>query len=107
MPYTELKDIGELEECIKNSDENMVVIYYGATWCRPCVNGSEVFSVVSDTEEYDKIKFHKVDIDIIEEAKEHQEIVSIPVTIVYRNGKDVNRVVGTNIGNIIELIDSN
>jgi thiol-disulfide isomerase/thioredoxin len=103
MPYTELAEHEELNECINNN--NSVIIYYGAAWCRSCVRGGPVFETVSNMEEYEKVVFHKVDIDKIPEAKESQEIISIPLIIGYLKGKEVTRSVGVTVEHLVEIVE--
>jgi thioredoxin 1 len=103
MPYTELAEHDELEECIKNNKS--VVIYYGAVWCRSCVKNSAIFETLATLEEYTNVKFYKVDIDKIPDAKESQEIVSIPLIIGYKSGKEVNRSVGVSTDTLVGIVE--
>jgi thiol-disulfide isomerase/thioredoxin len=103
MPYTELAEHEELKECI--NDNNSVIIYYGATWCRSCVTGAPIFETVSGMEEYQNVKFFKVDTDTIPESKESQEIVSIPLIIGYLKGKEVTRSVGVTVDHLVEIVE--
>tara|TARA_B110000908_G_scaffold167220_1_gene219778 strand:- start:6250 stop:6594 length:345 start_codon:yes stop_codon:yes gene_type:complete len=103
MPYTELAEHEELQECITRNAS--VIIYYSASWCRSCIQGTPIFNTISSMEEYEKAKFYKVDVDKIPDIKESQEIVSIPLIIGYSNGKEVARSVGISIDNIVEIAE--
>ena len=103
MPHTELAEHDELEECIKNNES--VIVYYGATWCKSCVTGSRIFEAIAQLEEYGGVNFYKVDIDKIPDAKDSQEIVSIPLIVGYCNGKEVARSVGVTTNSLVEIVE--
>lgn len=103
MPYTELAEHEELQECITSNES--VVVYYGATWCRSCTQGAPILDAVSNMEEYESVKFYKVDIDKISESKESQEIVSIPLIIGYVKGREIKRSVGISTDHLVEIVE--
>jgi thioredoxin 1 len=78
------------------------IVDYWAEWCEPC----KVLSKVLDglVNKYDGVKVGKVDItDQLELAKEYK-ISNIPCLIVFRDGKEVERVVGfKNAGSVEDL----
>ena len=103
MPYTELAEHEELQECITSNES--VVVYYGATWCRSCVQGAPILDAVSSMEEYQSVKFYKVDIDKVPESKDSQEIISIPLIVGYVKGKEIKRSVGISTDHLVEITE--
>jgi thioredoxin len=69
----------------------MIVDFY-ANWCGPCQMLKPVFKKVS--EEFKKIKFAKVNTEEEQELAEKCEIKSIPCLIIFRNGEEIERMVG-------------
>ncbi len=70
-----------------------VVVDFWAEWCGPCKMMSPVFEEVSKSFE-EKIKFAKVNVDQNEELSTRNEVMSIPCFIVYKDGKEVDRIIG-------------
>lgn len=73
--------------------EKLVVMDFFATWCGPCKMLTPIFESLSN-EMSDKVYFAKVDIDRSVEIAEEYKIVSIPTMIIFKNGKEVQRIVG-------------
>lgn len=77
---------------IRTSDK-LVVMDFFATWCGPCKMLTPIFESLSK-EMSDKVDFAKVDIDRSLEVAQEYEIVSVPTMIIFKNGKEVQRIVG-------------
>ncbi|MEW9079712.1 thioredoxin [Terrisporobacter glycolicus] len=77
---------------IRTSDK-LVVMDFFATWCGPCKMLAPIFESLSD-EMSDKVDFAKIDIDRSLEVVEEYKIVSVPTMIMFKNGKEVQRIVG-------------
>lgn len=73
--------------------EPKAAVKFSAPWCPPCSILEPIFEKVS--EDIKEVAFFKVDIDFCPEVAISQNIESIPVIILYRNGKEINRVLGT------------
>lgn len=70
-----------------------VAVDFWAAWCGPCRMLAPVFEELSA--EYDgKVKFCKVNIDEQGALASHYGVVSIPTVIVFKNGNEVQRIVG-------------
>ena len=79
------------EEEVLNSEKTVVIDFY-ADWCGPCkVYSPIVESIAAENED---IKVVKVDIDVAEDIAWKYQVVSIPTTVVIKNGQEVNRAVG-------------
>ena len=73
--------------------ESKVVVDFGALWCAPCQMFEPIFQEVAK-EMKDKAKFAKVNVDDNLELAQRFGVMSIPTTIFFRDGKQVDRVVG-------------
>ena len=75
------------------TSEKLVVMDFFATWCGPCKMLSPIFEDLS-REMSDKVDFAKIDIDRSLEIAQEYRIVSVPTMIIFKNGKEVQRIVG-------------
>jgi len=70
-----------------------VFVDFWAPWCGPCRMVGPVLEKLQ--EQYgEKIKIVKVDIDNYPELAETYKIQSIPNMVLFKNGKEVDRVIG-------------
>ncbi len=72
--------------------EGLTVIDFFAEWCMPCIMLSPVIDELS--EKLDKVKFAKVNIDDSKELAEKFSVMSVPTLIVFKDGEEVDRIVG-------------
>lgn len=77
---------------VENSKETTVVDFF-ATWCGPCKMLSTVFEEL-DQDMEDNAKFLKVDIDQSLELARRFEVSTVPTVIVFKDGKEAERLVG-------------
>lgn len=77
---------------LRTSDK-LVVMDFFATWCGPCKMLTPIFESLSK-EMSDKVDFAKLDIDRSLEIAQQYKIVSVPTTIIFKNGREVQRIVG-------------
>lgn len=82
----------EFEELVKNAKGKVVVDFF-ATWCGPCKMLAPVFEKVS--EGYTDVGFYKVDVDEAGELAQQFGVQSIPTLIVFENGEEIRRNVGS------------
>jgi thioredoxin 1 len=73
--------------------EDKVVVDFSAEWCGPCKIMAPIFEESSD-ELKDKAKFGKVDVDGNSELAQRFQVMSVPTTIFFRDGHQVDRVSG-------------
>jgi len=79
------------EEEVLNSDKTVLIDFY-ADWCGPCKMFSPVVEAVAT--ENEDIKVVKVNVDDAQDLAIQYQVMSIPTTVVIKEGKEVNRVVG-------------
>lgn len=77
---------------IRTSDK-LVVIDFFANWCGPCKMLTPIFESLSK-EMSDKVDFAKIDIDRSLEVAQQYKVVSVPTIILFKNGKELQRIVG-------------
>lgn len=71
-----------------------LVIDFWAPWCGPCRVLSPIVGEVSD-ELRGKVDFAKIDVEENGEAALEYGVMSIPTLIVFKDGHEVNRIVGS------------
>ena len=70
---------------------NSVIDFY-ADWCGPCKIISPIVEQLS--KEIKDVKFGKLDVDTENEVAQEYDVMSIPTLIFFKNGKQVERIVG-------------
>jgi len=76
----------------KEINQGIFVIDFWASWCGPCRAMAPVFESIS--EQMPKVKFAKVNVEECQQIARKYEISSIPCFIIFKNGKEVGRIVG-------------
>ena len=79
------------EEEVLNSDKTVLIDFY-ADWCGPCKMFAPVVEAVAA--ENEDVKVVKVNVDNAQDLAIKYQVMSIPTTVVIKNGQEVNRVVG-------------
>ena len=72
-----------------------VIVDFWASWCGPCKMMSPEFDAVSEDPEFaGKLKFVKISTEDFPNIASQNSITGIPCLILYKDGKEVNRLVG-------------
>lgn len=79
------------EEVLK--DDKLVVVDFWATWCGPCKMIAPLLEDIA-TEYSDTVKITKVDVDSNNTVAAKFGIMSIPSLIFFKNGEEIDRVIG-------------
>lgn len=78
----------------KNISKGVVIVDFWATWCRPCLMQAPIFEEAAK-EMKGKVSFLKIDVDKAKNIAAKYRISSIPTLIVFKDGKEVTRTMGT------------
>jgi thioredoxin 1 len=72
-----------------------VVVDFWAPWCKPCLNlAPTIEKLAADYE--GKIKVGKMNCDENQDIPGTQRIIAIPTVLIFKDGKEVDRLVGVN-----------
>jgi thioredoxin 1 len=73
-------------------EKGIVVVDFWATWCPPCRAQGPIVEELSL--ELKSVKFGKLDVDGAREIARRYNIRNIPTLIIFKDGKDVEHIVG-------------
>lgn len=91
-------------ESTLSSTEKPVIVDFWAEWCAPCRMYSPIFEKASEKLDSSAI-FAKVNVDECQELALKNSVMSIPTTIVFKNGMEATRRTGAmSLGEIANLI---
>ncbi|OGM11191.1 thioredoxin [Candidatus Woesebacteria bacterium RBG_16_39_8b] len=70
-----------------------VLVDFWAAWCGPCKMAEPVLEELSETYK-DKVAMVKVDVDSNQESTQKYGIMSIPTTVLFKEGVEIGRQIG-------------
>jgi len=79
------------EKEVLQSEKTVLVDFY-ADWCGPCKMLAPIIQEIAN--ENENIKVVKVNIDEAQDLAEKYDVMSIPTTVVIKNGQEIDRTVG-------------
>lgn len=72
-----------------------IIIDFWAAWCGPCKMLAPVFEELSSDSAFQgKLRFAKIDTEAYPDVASEQGITGIPCLIMYKNGEEVDRIIG-------------
>ncbi len=77
---------------IINNSHKLVVVDFFAEWCMPCLMVSPIIEELA--EEMKEVKFVKINSDDNQDLSKEYNISSIPCLIIFKEGKEVDRILG-------------
>jgi len=105
----EIKNLKELEDALKSSESNVVVIDCYTKWCGPCKRLSPKLEELQTqyTEAEKNVDIYKLDIEIEEVAMwvSMKEIQSIPTIFVIKDKKDKAKIEGADLEAIKKAVE--
>lgn len=84
----------EFDQVLSSSGDSLIVVDFFATWCGPCKMIAPLLDKFSN--EYNQVKFLKVDVDQLGDIAQKYSISSMPTLVFIKNGQEVERVIGAN-----------
>ena len=77
---------------IINNSHKLIVVDFFAEWCMPCLMVSPIIEELA--EEMKEVKFVKINSDDNQDLSKEYNIFSIPCLIIFKDGKEVDRILG-------------
>ncbi|NLA24958.1 MAG: thioredoxin [Bacteroidales bacterium] len=77
----------------KQIKSGIVIVDFYADWCRPCLAMAPIIEQIA-FETQGKLKFAKLNVDYAKDLSSKYNIRGIPCLIVFKNGKEQERIVG-------------
>ncbi len=77
---------------IINNSHKLIVVDFFAEWCMPCLMVSPIIEELA--EEMKEIKFVKINSDDNQDLSKEYNISTIPCLIIFKDGKEVDRILG-------------
>ena len=78
---------------VENETKKYVLVDFWAEWCGPCRMLAPIIDKVKDSLK-ESINVYKLDTDKLSDIAMANQISSIPCCILFKNGKEVHRVIG-------------
>ena len=91
----------EFDEIVKNGHK-LVVVDFFAEWCMPCVMIAPVIEELAEADSMKEVKFTKINIDDNKALAQKYNISSIPCLVIFKDGEEVDRIIGSQSQDIIE-----
>jgi len=89
----------EFNEIIGNGHK-LVLVDFFAEWCMPCLMLAPIIDELAT--KIKEVKFVKINVDDNQEISSKYSISSIPCLIIFKDGKEVERIVGAQDSDAIE-----
>jgi len=91
MATTNITDVNFEEQVIKN--KLPVLVDFWATWCGPCLMAAPILEELSEAYK-DKVLIMKLDVDANPATSSKYGVMSIPTTVLFKDGKEIGRHTG-------------
>ena len=99
MAKNPVEEISEKEftEVISNK---LALVDFFAEWCMPCVMMSPIIEELA--ERMKNVKFAKINVDENQALASKFKVMSIPTLIVFKEGREIDRIIGSQGADSIE-----
>lgn len=98
--YADMEISEEEFNKIINNSHKLVVVEFFAEWCMPCLMISPIIEDLAL--QMKEVKFVKINKEDNSELVSKYSVTSIPCLIVFKEGKEVERIIGTHSADVIE-----
>lgn len=86
------------------TSNKLVVVDFFATWCGPCRALSPYIDELATNNHH--ILFAKANIEETPDIANELDVKSLPCVVIFKNGKEINRVVGFNKPKLQAIIEN-
>lgn len=86
-------DVSSLFASTVLASQKPFVVYFSATWCRPCQAMAPTVEEFAETHQ-DVVSFGKVDVDKAPQLAGKYEVRSVPTLLLFKNGIPVAQATG-------------
>jgi thioredoxin 1 len=90
---TQIITTGTFSSVLNDMSGKLIIVDFWAEWCGPCRMVAPVLEAVS-TKFADKLSVYKLDTDANPATAQDYQITSIPCNILFKNGKEIHRIIG-------------
>jgi len=98
-----IETIPGLDALIQNTQSNLLVVDFTASWCGPCRKIAPIYEQCA--QDYPRITFVKVDVDKAQGVASKCGIRSMPTFHFYKNGTLVDKFSGANVSELKRLLE--
>ncbi len=102
MPVINISNESQFEDVVMHG-EGLVMVDFWAPWCGPCKLMSPEIEKLSETLQ-DGVTIGKVDVDVMKEIALKHGIQGVPTVIFFKDGKELDRIVGYRPAASIETV---
>ena len=88
-------------EQVSNNPVNITCLYFTASWCGPCKMIKPKVKELGEVHK-DDVLFVEIDVDTYDDLSEEAGVSSMPTFILYKEGKEVDRMTGAD-GKALEM----
>jgi len=85
--------VAQFQEKISRKDK-LVMVYFNASWCVPCIKLKPVISEL-ENDSKENCEILQINTDDNPQVAEHYEINSLPMFVLYKNGKKMWENIGS------------
>ncbi len=85
---------------ITNNSHKLVVVDFFAEWCMPCLMLSPIIEDLA--EQMKEVRFVKINKEDNEDLSKKYSITTIPCLVIFKEGKEVDRIIGSHSAEVIE-----
>ncbi len=86
----------------KQIKQGIVLVDFWAEWCQPCKIQGPIVSQLAEENTNENITIAKLDVEKNQQAAQQLGIKNIPTLIIFKNGKEFERIVGLKTKNVLK-----
>lgn len=99
-----MQEIRNREDFDKALENDYVIIDCTASWCRPCKRIAPQIEKLSESDEYNKVKFYVYDIDDDDELSE-EYVTVVPTFLFFKDRELIKKIEGADYKSIVKQLN--